>query len=754
MKIRNLLVVPFLDPDGIEVKLWFEKAPDAGEPVRLRVGKWHEELKYGKRLFLPLPGAPRWTPDAPNLLDLSVEVAGERREVRFGLRRVDARGEKLLLNGAPFYVRGFGCDGDKCGSLARQVETQRGYRNYVARAREFGFNTMRLHRILENDATEEFLQVCDELGLFMWPELLGDPKGDWSALARYANHPCVIWWCWGNELGGFELLPWANEAYTFMKQADPGRMVMDNSGWGTYDRASTDVFSHHMGFTFPLGKNARCYSSYALFTAEAAVHGEDLSEAMRRMREGTFCLGKPLIAHETGTHQCFPEVERRKTRMGLLRRPELVAKLASDERAGWVGKWALASGRFKQMADKVWMEQVRKSPIIEGFEMWMLCDHVHVFSGLVEDGDDCAIKPGIEPARFREHNAPDVLLVNFPEDRFPRVFAPGEHFALDVMASVYGPEPLPEGTATWRFRRGSEELTSGQARLGGAPRGRVSRLGTIEIIAPLLTEATGLVLELEMPSKTTCLSNRWNVWVFPEPSTVETGCVRVVRGLTPDLLSELDGGGRIILLLEDPSTILRTDQAFSSVLARFRPQVWEWGHNLGACVNHHPAMAGFPHEGFSDVQFFHLIDFGRKMILDGCPFAPEPIVHAVDIPMMTYSPEVYARKAAYLFELQVGRGKLLVSGFNFSDQAMRHVEVRTLFASLVRYAAGESFQPTKRVDLAAFRAWTDVVAEKAPARPGADIGGESTLFYEDRDKNGLNKFADRGEPMPVVEISP
>ena len=56
---------------------------------------------------------------------LSVSAAGEERAARFGVRRVTARGEKLLLNGEPFCVRGFGCDGDRNGGLYRQVETPR-----------------------------------------------------------------------------------------------------------------------------------------------------------------------------------------------------------------------------------------------------------------------------------------------------------------------------------------------------------------------------------------------------------------------------------------------------------------------------------------------------------------------------------------------------------------------------------------------------------------------------------------------------
>jgi hypothetical protein len=179
--------------------------------------------------------------------------------------------------------------------------------------------------------------------------------------------------------------------------------------------------------------------------------------------------------------------------------------------------------------------------------------------------------------------------------------------------------------------------------------------------------------------------------------------------------------------------------------------IWEWGHNLGAFGPDHPAFDGFPHDGFSALQFFRIIDRGRKIILDGCPFAPEPIVHAVDIPMMTYSPEMYGRKAACLFELQVGRGRIFVSGFNFSAEMMQDVEVRTLFHGLVRYANSDAFHPSTQVDPKAFRAWTGVVAEGANPRPGPETGRDSGGFYCDRDRNGLNKFEGRGEGSPVVD---
>ncbi|MEI6916679.1 MAG: glycoside hydrolase family 2 TIM barrel-domain containing protein, partial [Armatimonadota bacterium] len=398
--IKYVLAAPYLNPEGVEAKLWFINEPPAGTMVQLTVGSKSVTLPYGQKLFLPLPGAPKWTPDTPNLLNLTVKIGADQKTVRFGLRRVEAKGEKLLLNGQPLYIQGFGTDGNDNGQLRRQVTTVKGYRNYVNRAKEFGFNTMRSH-MPDNDRPQAFLDACDELGLFIWAEFEPGPN-DVDKLAPFWNHPSVMWWCWGNEMAGIGTAPWNQAAYKFVHETDPSRLIQDNSGWGQYDRPTTDVINQHMGYYFPYGPRVDCYSSYALFTAEGSMLGKSMDTIMQEMRDGTFRLGKPLLAHETGNHQTFPDVIRRKDRMNFSARPAILAKMQLDNRLAHLDRWVTGSGKFKQAMDKVWMEQVRKSPIVEGYEMWMLADHGYAFCGVIEDGEDCRIKPQVSPAFYRK----------------------------------------------------------------------------------------------------------------------------------------------------------------------------------------------------------------------------------------------------------------------------------------------------------------------------------------------------------------
>jgi hypothetical protein len=125
-------------------------------------------------------------------------------------------------------------------------------------------------------------------------------------------------------------------------------------------------------------------------------------------------------------------------------------------------------------------------------------------------------------------------------------------------------------------------------------------------------------------------------------------------------------------------------------------------------------------------------------------------VHAVDIPLCV-GPQapVYARRGAYLFELAVGKGKLLVSGFNFSPEMLQKIEVRALYDALVRYANGAEFKPATQAEPAAFREYVTSVKPDPRLSPE---GHWDTVFYTDRDVAGRDMFMDNGEAQPFVPL--
>ena len=125
-------------------------------------------------------------------------------------------------------------------------------------------------------------------------------------------------------------------------------------------------------------------------------------------------------------------------------------------------------------------------------------------------------------------------------------------------------------------------IASGQMKVAGTIRGRVSVLGNVPIAMPRTDSPLELQLEVEVGRAKARLANTWNVWVYPPVELPHPQNLLIVKELDAGTLNALSEGARVLLVLEDKGRPYgRDDQAFASVRAKFRPQMWEWGHNLG-----------------------------------------------------------------------------------------------------------------------------------------------------------------------------
>ena len=98
---------------------------------------------------LPVPGPEAWSPDAPNLYELAVEILREGTVVdaverTVGFRRLETRDGRLFLNGAPFFMFG-ALDQDwhpeeECRPPSEAFLEQR-----FLNAKAMGLNTLRCH---------------------------------------------------------------------------------------------------------------------------------------------------------------------------------------------------------------------------------------------------------------------------------------------------------------------------------------------------------------------------------------------------------------------------------------------------------------------------------------------------------------------------------------------------------------------------------------------------------------------------------
>ncbi|MCU0793659.1 MAG: beta-glucuronidase [Opitutaceae bacterium] len=200
--------------------------------------------------------APRlWSPRAPHLYRLEVSLAdaatGEELDVyeeRIGIRTVAVAGKRLLLNGEPVYLRGFGRHEDmdvkgRALDLALLVKDHN-LMDWI------GANS---YRTSHYPYSEEAMRMADERGILVIDEVPAVGMNSWShepviftseranddtlaehlrtlaeLIERDANHPSVICWSVANEAATWEpaSVPYFEKVCAHARALDDSRPLM------------------------------------------------------------------------------------------------------------------------------------------------------------------------------------------------------------------------------------------------------------------------------------------------------------------------------------------------------------------------------------------------------------------------------------------------------------------------------------------------------------------------------------------------
>ena len=115
---------------------------------------------------------------------------------------------------------------------------------------------------------------------------------------------------------------------------------------------------------------------------------------------------------------------------------------------------------------------------------------------------------------------------------------------------------------------------------------------------------------------------------------------------------------------------------------------------MGTLISDHPALKGFPSEGFCDLQFFNLLEGAYAYPLDEWPKEMVPLVGGIRTTTGFLSKTKNLSRVGYVFEAKVGKGKLLVSTLRIRDNFDEaYPEAISLFDHLLRYATSQGFEP-------------------------------------------------------------
>jgi len=339
------------------------------------------------------------------------------------------------------------------------------------------------------------------------------------------------------------------------------------------------------------------------------------------------------------------------------------------------------------------MEATLRTPGLAGFQLLGLQDFPGQGTALVGVLNPFFREKGyITAAQYRRFCQPTVPLARLPKF----VFTSAETFEATAEVAHYGPAALPPTALTWTIKTAAGAVVAqGTFAPMAIATGGNTPLGTVRLPLAAITEATRLTLEIAAPG--TDVANDWNFWVYPaQLPALPKSDVYVCTRLDAQAQRVLARGGRVFL------NAARQVVKGKEVAMSFTPVFWNTSwfkmrppHVTGFVVNpKHPALADFPTDAHSDLQWWEIVNQAQVMHLEDFPAGFRPVVQPIDTWFLN-------RRLALVLEARVGPGRLLVSSANLAPAAPGEAPrpaARQLYYSLLRYAQSDRFQPKDAVD--------------------------------------------------------
>ena len=606
-------------------------------------------------LRLPIGKLRVWSPESPNLYTAVVALVSsdgsvlQRRRERFGVRKLEVRGEQLFLNGRPFFVRGFG---DVCVyPLSGVSPADREYhRRHLAKARAAGFNFVRLHTHCE---MPEYFEAADELGLLIQPELPYysdvpcegfefDPARDVRELWRnFRRHPSFAVYSMGNEGSFGPVLD--RRLHELVKAMDPDRLKINQDS--NSERMNLPECSDFCG------------------------------GPIKEWKRGSFNPGRPFVCHEY-LNLCIKSDARDEDRFTGVWMPPVTRA----DRERWLAKYGLDAVWSDRLQDaqhvlqRIWqkhgVESARADPYCDGFSFWTLVDCVvsangtYTAQGLFNPFWEPK-RGGFAPEEFAVFNGETVLLVE-SEGFAAHIASAGDRVPLDVSVSHFGERDLPRSEVVCTLTADGKTLFEKRIAVeADVLAGPVRKLVETSMTVPRLDRPVRASLSVAFGEA----RNEWDWWLFPKRER------RKAAGLVAEkpflktlgrLFDDVGEGDATGGLDGARVAVAKTGSAFERVALASGCNVlsvsdwdgeadvslgWWWmGSQVGTAIrDDHPALSNMPTRPAMDGLWFRTVRTGAMAL-------PQPRLSSADLLIVAEGGQTCR---AYLSEKREGRSVVL-----------------------------------------------------------------------------------------------
>ncbi len=641
-------------------------------------------------VHVPLKPFQAWSPKHPNLYIAELTLCDGDKPIhgwteRFGVRKIEVRGDQFFLNNKPFFMRGFGDDFVYPLSLVSPASKEE-HLKHLKIARAAGFNYVRLHTHCE---LPEYFEAADEAGIMIQPELpyygdypteafTFDPMRDLTELYHhYRRYVSFTTYCTGNE--GLLGHPLDQKIYQLAKRLDPDRLMIHQDG-----------------------------------TLNNAENSDFRGGPINVWEPGSFKCDAPFVAHEylNLSVKQDPRLEPRFS--GVMQPPvTLATRDCWLKDAGLNRQWGDAcqdaQHGLQRYYQKRGIEAARMDPACDGYDFWTIVDVIvaqaktYSAQGLFNPFWE-AKRNGSTATDFRLFNGPSTLLLK--TDPECRITVSGDTVKADFWISHYGEAPLTKPQIKWILRTGEKIIAQGESQGADVETGTTRLLANSSINIPNVAKPVHAVLEAEIIQRSEVegqrsnekIVNKWDFWIFPKRDKQNGDGVAVTPALLPALEKLYTGlvatgspeAEKAELLISHTGSpdVMAALAAGKRVLlingTQGKPNVslgwWSMGNQVGTAFAKHPALGDFPHDGYLSPLAFRILKQGKALPFEG--MLPEEMIVVGE-----------GREQYYLYagEAHSEKGRLFMTyGLDIISGTP---EGNCLMDGIIRYTRSDAFNP-------------------------------------------------------------
>lgn len=643
------------------------------------------ESKYAETLTGAIPSRSVASPSALQMPDFAKDFHIE--------------GAHFYANGHRIFLRGKhdAAVWPLTGHVEMSVE---GWMKYFGTCKEYGINHVRFHSWCPPEAA---FVAADSLGIYLQPELpfwgSFDKKDERlmaflhqegeNILREYGHHPSFRMMALGNELWGDidkmkefvddfrKIAP--DKYYTFGSNYYLGyqgiKEGMDyfttcrigGEGWGKYNTHTRGSFSF-----------ADAYDGGMInhFHPNSTMNFDEACDK----------AGIPIISHETGQFQTYPDYREIKKYTGVLHPYNFEVfrrRLAAAGMLSQADDFHKASGLWSVKLYKADIEMDLRTRNMAGFQLLDIQDYPGQGSAFVGILDAFMESKGITtPEEWRQWCSPVVPLLEM--EKF--CFEDGEKIQAKVKVANYGGTSLYGKKLMWKI--GDAE---GVMNIFTYDEGLID----VGILDEEISADKPAKLNVSLNIEGTEARNSYELWVYPKKALEKKGII-IARDLNQEVVKVLEKGGKVLWMPDSlPYTVgglFQTDywnyRMFKTICENNKKKVSPG--TLGILTNpEHPIFKGFPTEMHTNWQWFPVIKESHPLVLDNFAKDYRPIVQVIDNIERNH-------KLGLVMEWKVGAGKLLVCMSDL-EKAAKYPEGKAFYQSVIDYMRSADFNPSAEI---------------------------------------------------------